>query len=311
MSIEDNKRLDDIVSRTSISSMSFFGDADKSNIDKEIPFDIESIKITENVLFTSVLVNKDIFKEFIKVILGIKISNILEINREQHIDSVSGYRGIRLDVYAEDKTTVYNIEIQTSNEHNIPKRTRVYSGNIDRKQLKRGEKNFNKIKRLYIIFVSTDNIFKKTELGAEINEPILIFENIALLNKNGCMDYVKLNDESYKVIVNLACNSDDINNKDLKSLIELLKDGYVANTHSNLSNMMENEARRLKADEEWRSDSMLTYEQALAKKVEEGKKEGRKESKLEIAKSMVSDNLPIVTIIKYTGLSREEIEKLR
>ncbi len=69
--------------------------------------------------------------------------------------------------------------------------------------------------------------------------------------------------------------------------------------------------RRLKADEEWRSDSMLTYEQALAKKVEEGKKEGRKESKLEIAKSMVSDNLPIVTIIKYTGLSREEIEKLR
>ncbi len=311
MSIKDNKHVDDISCQTNISPMSFFGDENKNNINQEIPFDIESIKITENVLFTSILENKNIFKEFINVILGIKISNILEINREQHIDSVAGYRGVRLDVYAEDKTTIYNIEIQTSDEHNIPKRTRVYSGNIDRKQLKRGEKNFNKIKRLYIIFVSTDNIFKKTELGTEINEPILIFENIALLNRNGCMDYVKLNDESYKVIVNIACDSNKINNKDLKSLIELLKDGYTAETPSNLSNMMESEAKRLKADDEWRSDSMLTYEQALTKKMEEGRKEGEKKRNLEVAKSMLSDNLPIKMIIRYTGLSEEEIEKLR
>ncbi len=87
------------------------------------------------------------------------------------------------------------------------------------------EKNFNKIKRLYIIFVSTDNIFKKTELGTEINEPILIFENIALLNQEMVV-WITLNlmTESYKVIVNIACDSDKINNKDLKSLIELLKD---------------------------------------------------------------------------------------
>ena len=303
MSIKDNKHVDDISCQTNISPMSFFGDENKNNINQEILFDIESIKITENVLFTSILVNKNIFKEFINVILG--------INREQHIDSVAGYRGVRLDVYAEDKTTIYNIEIQTSDEHNIPKRTRVYSGNIDRKQLKRGEKNFNKIKRLYIIFVSTDNIFKKTELGTEINEPILIFENIALLNRNGCMDYVKLNDESYKVIVNIACDSNKINNKDLKSLIELLKDGYTAETPSNLSNMMESEAKRLKADDEWRSDSMLTYEQALTKKMEEGRKEGRKEGEkkrnLEVAKSMLSDNLPIKMIIRYTEIGRAHV----
>lgn len=39
--------------------------------------------------------------------------------------------------------------------------------------------------------------------------------------------------------------------------------------------------------------------------------EGRRESKLEIAKSMLEDNMSIAMIVKYTGLSKEEIEKLK
>ena len=44
---------------------------------------------------------------------------------------------------------------------------------------------------------------------------------------------------------------------------------------------------------------------------EEGRLEGHLEGKTEIIKNMLDDNLPIATIIKYTGLSKEEIEKLR
>lgn len=43
----------------------------------------------------------------------------------------------------------------------------------------------------------------------------------------------------------------------------------------------------------------------------EGRLEGHLEGKTEIVKNMLDDNLPIATIIKYTGLSKEEIEKLR
>ncbi len=35
------------------------------------------------------------------------------------------------------------------------------------------------------------------------------------------------------------------------------------------------------------------------------------EGKLEIAKSMLEDNLALEAIARYTGLSKEEIEKLR
>ena len=44
--------------------------------------------------------------------------------------------------------------------------------------------------------------------------------------------------------------------------------------------------------------------------LEQGRTEGIAEGKLEMAKAMKADNEPIDKIIKYTGLSKEEIEQL-
>ena len=41
-----------------------------------------------------------------------------------------------------------------------------------------------------------------------------------------------------------------------------------------------------------------------------GQKDGKKNEKIEIAKKMKKDNVDIETIIKYTNLTKEEIEKL-
>lgn len=41
------------------------------------------------------------------------------------------------------------------------------------------------------------------------------------------------------------------------------------------------------------------------------RQEGRQEEKIEIAKNMLKSNLPILTIVQCTGLSKEEIEKLK
>jgi predicted transposase/invertase (TIGR01784 family) len=42
----------------------------------------------------------------------------------------------------------------------------------------------------------------------------------------------------------------------------------------------------------------------------EGMKEGMKEGKLETVRRMLSDDVPIETIIKYTGLTEKEIKAL-
>ena len=43
----------------------------------------------------------------------------------------------------------------------------------------------------------------------------------------------------------------------------------------------------------------------------EGIAEGSKQKEIEIAKNMIKDNMSIDIIIKYTGLTKEEIEKLK
>ncbi|CAA6828885.1 MAG: Unknown protein, partial [uncultured Aureispira sp.] len=43
---------------------------------------------------------------------------------------------------------------------------------------------------------------------------------------------------------------------------------------------------------------------------EEGKEEGKIEGKIEVAKEMKTDGISIGKIVKYTGLSKEEIQAL-
>ena len=51
------------------------------------------------------------------------------------------------------------------------------------------------------------------------------------------------------------------------------------------------------------------YEGRLAG-IEQGKHDGIKQTKIETAKSMLKDNMPLETISKYTGLSIEKIQLL-
>ena len=43
----------------------------------------------------------------------------------------------------------------------------------------------------------------------------------------------------------------------------------------------------------------------------EGKKEGLKEGQIVMARKMINDDFDISLIIKYTGISKEEIERLK
>ncbi|MDR2077787.1 MAG: Rpn family recombination-promoting nuclease/putative transposase, partial [Rickettsiales bacterium] len=65
-------------------------------------------------------------------------------------------------------------------------------------------------------------------------------------------------------------------------------------------------ARRKILNDE-RSALTVAKEEGLKK----GKEEGLKEGKISTALSMLEDNMPIATIVKYTGLSEDEIKSLK
>lgn len=55
---------------------------------------------------------------------------------------------------------------------------------------------------------------------------------------------------------------------------------------------------------------LANYAVKFQEQREEGREEGKQKKAQEMAKKMLSDGLPVDTVIKYTGLSEEEIKKL-
>ena len=61
---------------------------------------------------------------------------------------------------------------------------------------------------------------------------------------------------------------------------------------------------------EWKQERRSGKKEGIAEGRVEGKSEGEKNKAIEIAKNMLKENFDIETIIKVTGLTKEEVEKL-
>ena len=101
---------------------------------------IEELEIWDDFMFGAVMSNKELCKHLLEIILQKKIKDIRYTELQKAINLQYDAKSIRLDVYVEDDTeSVYNIEIQTTNEKNLPKRSRYYQGMIDLNVLDKGE----------------------------------------------------------------------------------------------------------------------------------------------------------------------------
>ncbi len=90
----------------------------------------EELLFTDDFMFCKVLENnEELCKELLELILGKRIRRINYLAKQKVIDITSDGKGVRLDVYLEDdENTVFDIEMQTTTNKNLPKRTRYYQG---------------------------------------------------------------------------------------------------------------------------------------------------------------------------------------
>ena len=101
----------------------------------------KNLRFTNDFMFCKILSNNPgLCKELIEMILEMKIERILGIAPQEPIEITPMNRGIRLDVRVEDENhSTYCIEMQTTIDGNIPKRTRYYQALTDLNELRRGD----------------------------------------------------------------------------------------------------------------------------------------------------------------------------
>ena len=111
--------------------------------------------IQNNFVFGKTLeTHPDLCRRLLELILNIEIKEITYPEREKTINLRSDSKGIRLDVYVEEKGTnrSFDIEMQVSNSDNLAKRTRYYQELIDGDKLKPGQ-HYSALGESIIIFI--------------------------------------------------------------------------------------------------------------------------------------------------------------
>ena len=101
----------------------------------------ENLDFTDNFMFSKIMeTNPDLCKELLELILDKTIIKIELPEKEKHFDITSDGKSIRLDVYVKDGdgVTVYDLEMQTTSQDDLPQRLRYYQGMIDLSLIEKG-----------------------------------------------------------------------------------------------------------------------------------------------------------------------------
>ena len=253
----------------------------------------EDLTFTDDFMFCKAMQNPKLCKKLIEMILSNTIGKIAYISIQHNINTYEQAKSVRFDVLVQTESgKFYDVEMQVSNEKNIPKRMRFYQAAIDISFLDKGN-FYNDLNDSFIIFICTFDAIGK-------NKPIYTFENLCIEDKN-----TPLQDGTRKVIINAEAFK-HTKDKELKQFLEYLKTGK---SKSEFTREIEAMIQTIKQNEQARQEYRLmsTFEMDARYK---GFSEGAYSTKKETAKILKQLGDSIQKIMQVTGLSEAEIEKL-
>ena len=249
----------------------------------------EDLTLQDDFMFCKVMQNPDLCKRLIEMILSDTIGKFTYISIQHNLKNYEQAKSVRFDVLVQTENgKFYDVEMQVSNEKNIPKRMRFYQAAIDISFLDKGN-SYNNLNDCFIIFICTFDAIGK-------NKPVYTFENICVEDKN-----ISLQDGTKKVIINAEAFK-DTKDKELKEFLEYLK---TSKPNNEFTRRIEKMIQTVKQNEQARQEYRLisTFEMDAIEK-------GIYRKAIETAKILKQLGDSIQKIIQVTGLPEEEIEKL-
>ena len=278
---------------------------------------IELLKLKNDYTFKRVFGytgNEEITKGLLNAILKEKITDVsLDCNTILEKDLYDDKLGI-LDIRAKVNNTVdINIEMQLVDEKNIEKRIVFYLSKMYTQNLKKSHNYSELNKCISILFIDFEleklkeipkyltkwNIREETYSKIILTD-VLEFYIIEMPKINKYSSVNTLLDTWVKFISNSG--EFDMENADesIKKAKEVLDEISEDEHEQYLAHLREKYIFQVQGIEE------AGFDKGMAKGIENGKRS----EKINIAKKMKENNIDIKTIIKCTGLTKEEIEEL-
>ncbi len=132
---------------------------DVRNLVQELEVRWKSLTIANDFVFGKVMLDEDLCKEVLEAILSTDIEKIEYVGRQDAIDVTEDGHGVRLDVYVRDaRGTVYSVEMQATDTHELPQRSRYYHAMLALSQIGRGAP-YRSLRDSYVIFICGFDLF--------------------------------------------------------------------------------------------------------------------------------------------------------
>lgn len=256
--------------------------------------------------------NEGYLKEFLESLLKIHIEEI-EIRSEVSLLKLyKEEKGGRLDIEAKlNNGIIVNIEMQVNNLKNIEKRTAYYASKVMAREVEIKEK-YENIKPVIMVNILDYELFGFKEYVSQTE--IVLKEH---------KDYEVIKDLQWYFIElpKFRMSNPDMEDK-LNQWLALIdnEDGEMIKVEEEKNNKIKEakkEVEYLTGDEEVKRLAELREKWAMDRRSEisdareEGEEKGRKEVQLAIAKNMLNNGICDKDILKLTGISGEELEKLK
>ena len=253
--------------------------------------------------------NSDILKDLLQAILtDIEITSV-QVNQDVSLERqlMTDKLGI-LDIVATLNNGVrVNDEMQVKDYHNTIDRSVFYESGLFHESLDKNE-DYLQIPKAIGIWILNYDIFNEGPFH-EIARLKRDYENIVLTDKIE-IHYIQL--PKFKQKCKRISNKLEewltfISCKNLEE-ISMIENEYVKKAEEELEYLSGDAAERRLA--ELREKAIRDEAAAMAGATRRGIEEGIKKEKIQIAKRMLEENIEIETIVRVTGLTKEEIKNL-
>lgn len=228
---------------------------------------------SDSFMFAAIMEDEDICREVLERTLGIPIRKV-KTRAEAALFLNSDYRSVRLDVLAEEEDgSKFEVEMQTTDKHNLPKRSRVYQGQMDLASLKPGT-DFNELPKSVIIFICTYDPFGQKRYR---------YTFTPRCHETGS----ELGDETYRIFLSTKGENDAEVPPELVSFLKYVENASYAdeNPTDTLIQKISAKIKALKRDRGMEVQYML-FSEMLSDERKEGRKEGRTEGQNQLLQLM-------------------------
>ena len=189
---------------------------------------IKQLRLMDDTFFNSCFDgNIPCMEVVLRAVLGNDRLRVTEVITQQSVPNLYG-RAVRFDALATDGETIYDIEIQRSDEGAIPRRARFNSSMIDSREVSKGTL-FPDLPETYVIFITEHDIWKR---GKPLYKVRRTFEDTEEV----------FNDGTHILYVNGECRSES-------PLGRLMHDFFCSDPNDMYSDVLAERVRFFKEDE--------------------------------------------------------------